>query len=695
MAQTLYVNPSSGNDGNAGSQGAPFKTIATALSRAASGDRVQLASGTYSTASGDRFPLAVPAGVTVVGNESTKGSGILVQGSGGFSSPTFAVQQVVFVLNNDSQLRGVTVTNPETRGTGAWVESTTPTITNNTFINSKREGVFATGAATVTLEGNVFERNDGNGLSFARNTKGTVRNNTFRNTGYGATVGDSAAPTFQSNVFTSNRTGIVVTGSARPVLRGNTLENSVDNGITIISSGLPDLGTAASPGGNIFRNNAKYDIQNATTNKINAAGNQLTLSKVQGSLDLSGSTSPTPGGSTPPGPTPTPGPIDDVTGTWAEAFIKGLIALDVVGGFEDGSFRPNNSLTRAEFAALINQAFDRPLVKPAMTFSDVPADFWGAGAIAKATRMGFMTGFPDLTFRPNRSLTRAEAFVAIVNGNQITGGSSNLLNSYGDRAQIPSYATGQITTATANRLVVNYPSLNQLRPMAAISRAEMATLIYQVLVLSGNATAISSPYIVQPNTNLPQFSDLTGHWSRAFVEGLADRDLITGFSDGTFRPDANMTRAEYAALITRAFNPAAERPARTFADVPANHWAAGAIQTAYRGGFMSGTADNTFSPNSLLSKAELAASIAGGLNWPDGTDNDLASLLDRQEIPVWARPKAAALVRKQAMVNAPNVRIFAPTKPVTRGDVSATLYQALRSSNGSMPAISSPYIVTT
>ncbi|HEY9690264.1 MAG TPA: DUF1565 domain-containing protein, partial [Coleofasciculaceae cyanobacterium] len=134
MPQTLYVNPTSGNDNADGSQGAPLKSISAALRKTQVGDRVQLAAGTYNTTSGEEFPLTVPSGVTVVGNESNKGSGIVVRGSGRYISPTFAGQNVSFLLMDDAHLRGVTVTNPETRGTAAWVESARPTIANNTFI---------------------------------------------------------------------------------------------------------------------------------------------------------------------------------------------------------------------------------------------------------------------------------------------------------------------------------------------------------------------------------------------------------------------------------------------------------------------------------------------------------------------------------------------------------------------------------
>ena len=77
---TYYVNPVTGDDTADGTQDSPFKTLTHALGQVRTGERIQLASGTYNTASGERFPLRIIAGVTVIGNEANKGSEILIAG---------------------------------------------------------------------------------------------------------------------------------------------------------------------------------------------------------------------------------------------------------------------------------------------------------------------------------------------------------------------------------------------------------------------------------------------------------------------------------------------------------------------------------------------------------------------------------------------------------------------------------------
>ncbi|MBC1220649.1 DUF1565 domain-containing protein, partial [Nostoc sp. UCD120] len=301
MAQLLYVNSVAGSDTNPGSQQAPFKTITQALKVATVDTKIQLADGNYNAASGEVFPLTVPSGVTVVGNETNTGKGILIEGSGTYLSRTFAAQNVTFVLLDKAELRGVTVTNLASRGSGVWIESTAPTVANNTFTNCKREGVFATGEANPIILSNLFSENAANGIAIAKNSKGQIQGNTCVKTGFGIAISDTASPILRDNKIYENRSGIVISGSARPLLRNNVSENNTDDGITVIGTALPDIGSINNLGGNTLRNNGKFDLQNASSNKLVSIGNKIDASKVAGSIEFADSSVPT--------PTPTPTPI--------------------------------------------------------------------------------------------------------------------------------------------------------------------------------------------------------------------------------------------------------------------------------------------------------------------------------------------------------------------------------------------------
>lgn len=168
----------------------------------------------------------------------------------------------------------------------------------------------------------------------------------------------------------------------------------------------------------------------------------------------------------------------------------------MIKGFPDRTFKPDDNLTRAQYAALLARAFELAPRREATIFSDVATDFWAFGAIEKANRGGFLAGYPDNTFRPDQNLTRTQAVVSLVNGLQFVGGNPNSLSVYSDRALIPSYATDEVATATERKMVVNYPSRDRLSPARDITRGEISALIYQTLVATNRAEPINSPYIV-------------------------------------------------------------------------------------------------------------------------------------------------------------------------------------------------------
>ena len=141
---TLYINPITGNDNNTGSRLSPFKSLTRALKVTKIPAIIHLESGTYSAATGEVFPLIIPEGAIVVGKEASKGAGIVISGSGEYQSRSFGIQNITLLLLDNTNLLGVTVTNPSSKGTGIWIESAAPTLANNTLRDCGREGVFST-----------------------------------------------------------------------------------------------------------------------------------------------------------------------------------------------------------------------------------------------------------------------------------------------------------------------------------------------------------------------------------------------------------------------------------------------------------------------------------------------------------------------------------------------------------------------
>ncbi|MGJ3249778.1 MAG: S-layer homology domain-containing protein [Elainellaceae cyanobacterium] len=713
----LHVNPATGSDRAPGSQINPLRTITAALRQARAGTTVRLYPGVYSTNTGEQFPLIIPEGVVIMGNEETKGSGIAIEGSGTFNSPTFARQNVTFLPSNQSELRGVTVTNSAERGTGVWIESTNPAIAHNTLIHCKREGIFVTGAARPLIQSNVILSNAASGIFFARFAKGEVQGNTCRQTGYGIAISDNAAPLLFENQILDNRAGIVISRAARPVLRNNRIENNAGDGLVVLNQAAVDFGHPQDPGGNVLSRNAQRDVRVASSTSLISVGNQLNPVRVEGAIAWVTSQlptrlpiippsiptpSPAPAPSpAPPTPTPTPSTspsrvrFQDIDGYWAQSFIERLAEQDIISGFPDRTFRPEAQLTRAQYAALISNAFNLPLKRESRRFSDVASNFWAAGAISRAERMGFIAGFPDGTFRPHENLTRVQAIISLVNGLSLSGGTRSLLTMYRDRAQIPNYAIMAIARATHQRLVVNHPNPDYLEPMVPITRAEVSAILYQSLVAVGQVSAISSPFIVIPvipQNSAVSFSDLREHWADEFIRGLASQGMLGGFDDGTFRPDAAMSRAQYAVLLANAFNPPPTRAPIRFIDVPDSDWAAPAIQHVYRGGLLSGFGDGTFQPRQDIARLHVLLSLVNALRLPDSDLTVLTRFADHEAIPHYARGAIASATQHNLVVNYPDVNRLNPNRGSTRAEVCSLVYQALAASDR-VRSLDSPYIV--
>ncbi|WP_413174366.1 S-layer homology domain-containing protein [Anabaena azotica] len=671
VVSTIYVNPVTGNDTNTGSRLSPFKTITGALKATQSPAIIQLAPGTYSTASGEVFPLIIGGGMLVVGNEANKGQLIVISGSGEYQSPTFGLQNITLLLLSDASLLGVTVSNPISKGTGIWIESTSPTLANNTFSKCGREGIFATGNAKPAILDNLFVQNVASGLMMARYSKGEVLRNAFENNPVGIAVSDFAAPLVANNKLTNNRIAIALSRDASPVLRRNLISKNIQGGLLVNGNANPDLGKEQDPADNIFRNQGEFDVQNLSSQKLISVGNQLNPTQVKGLVEFIAATADTPsqvGIST---------SFSDLDGHWAAAFVEALVNRGFISGFPDGTFQPSTPITRAQYAALITKTFQLPDSKNLNKFKDVRTDFWAAGAIANAADGGFLGGFPDGTFRPGQNLTKVQAIVSIVNGLKFTGSNPNGLTVYKDRAQIPSYATNAVTIATQKLLIVNYPQLELLEPLREITRAEVAALIYQALVAKGEIEAIPSAYIVKPDTDIPSFSDLVGHWAEPFIRALVSMNLTQGFADGSYQPDKPMTRAQYAAFITAAFNPVSKRQATEFTDVPSNFWAAKAIQQAANGGFVGGFSDRTFRPDQNVQRLQVIVSLVNGLGLPAASTDLLNVYSDRKSIPEYARTAIATATQYKMIINYPDSKLLAPTRDATRGEVAAMIYQAL------------------
>ncbi len=172
---------------------------------------------------------------------------------------------------------------------------------------------------------------------------------------------------------------------------------------------------------------------------------------------------------------------------WARPFIQAIVERNIIDGFADGTFRPDRPVKRAEFAVMLQKAFEQKRIRQlnASGFKDVPSNYWAASAIKEAYETGFMPGYPANLFLPKQEVGKFEAIAALANGLGLTATApaSNILNGYyTDAPIIPNYAADAIAAATQANLVVNYPNVKRLDPLEPLTRASAAALLYQALV---------------------------------------------------------------------------------------------------------------------------------------------------------------------------------------------------------------------
>ena len=165
---------------------------------------------------------------------------------------------------------------------------------------------------------------------------------------------------------------------------------------------------------------------------------------------------------------------------------------------------------------------------------------------------------------------------------------------------VNTYTENTYKTATLNKtdhfaFLKGYPG-GGFAPGKNMSRAEVTTMFARLLTEQ-----------MEANKSYPaSFSDVTSaHWAANYIGYMEQFGIVRGYSDGTFRPNAPITRAEFAAICCR-FEQLTDGAA-TFTDVPASHWAAKSIAYAAKRGWVTGYADGTFKPGNNITRAEVAA----------------------------------------------------------------------------------------
>ncbi|MBM0740567.1 family 10 glycosylhydrolase [Phormidium sp. CLA17] len=183
--------------------------------------------------------------------------------------------------------------------------------------------------------------------------------------------------------------------------------------------------------------------------------------------------------------------------------------------------------------------------------------------------------------------------------------------------------------------------------------------------------------------------DLQGHWAQQCMTALAGKKIVSPSQDGLFRPNAVVSRAEYAALVQRAF-PAINQSQKpiAFRDVRPDNPNAKAIQYIQRSGFWLGEGRDEFRPGDWISRSQAFGGLAAGLRYtakqPE-SKNLRAAFKDGRTVPDYTRAAVAAALENRLIINQPDPKRFNPNQPITRAELAAAVCQAMPSTTALVP----------
>ncbi len=192
----------------------------------------------------------------------------------------------------------------------------------------------------------------------------------------------------------------------------------------------------------------------------------------------------------------------DTQNHWANSHIDQLMQHNIIGGYPDGTFRPQNTITRAEFAAILSKALQLDTASTVDTgFSDVPISHWAAPAITSAKNAQLVSGFPTGDFRPNEPVNRAAVMAVLakaIPGQPDANQTQSTLNQFTDANSIPNWAKTAAAETILQQVFANEPSAaNRVDANLPATRAEVAAMMDKYLMRKSVAFAAPG---ATPNT---------------------------------------------------------------------------------------------------------------------------------------------------------------------------------------------------
>ncbi|RKP51415.1 hypothetical protein D7Z26_16615 [Cohnella endophytica] len=172
------------------------------------------------------------------------------------------------------------------------------------------------------------------------------------------------------------------------------------------------------------------------------------------------------------------------------------------------------------------------------------------------------------------------------------------------------------------------------------------------------------------------FNDISGHWAEASIKQAVSAGIVSGYSDGTFNPNRIVTRAEFAVMLANALKLQGDGSELAFTDKgKIGSWAQKSVAQVVQASILTGYKDGTFRPDAEITRLEMAVMIAKALGQPviSTTATDFA---DDKDIAVWAKGAVGAM-RKLNIIRGKGVNVFAPGDKTTRAESVTVLLRML------------------
>lgn len=179
----------------------------------------------------------------------------------------------------------------------------------------------------------------------------------------------------------------------------------------------------------------------------------------------------------------TSAPSTDYAGHWAEGTIQKWMDAGKISGYSDGSYKPDNNITRAEFVKLVNGTIDFSK-KANVAYKDVTTADWFYDYVGIAQEIGYISGYSKDSFGPNDYITREQA-ASILARIQYLNGNVAAANKFSDKSKVSSWAAESVGAALDAGFITGYND-GTFRPSNKLTRAEALTMLDNVLVNAKN-----------------------------------------------------------------------------------------------------------------------------------------------------------------------------------------------------------------